>query len=157
MALSVLAAGPVVAGGIWAGRDDVGQERFAPATGGALSIRVDMARVVSFARPAATVIVGNDDIMEATLIDNRTVALTGRRPGRTNMLVLDEDRRPIFDRDIEVVGVVPEQPRVITVRRGGSLEILVCSAGGNCPGLASEGNREIEPDDTLATPQADGS
>ena len=150
LAVSFLVATPVAAGGPWSGRDDAQRDQFTPDSGGTLDVSVDMARVVSFQNPAATIIVGNDDIVEATLIDDQSVVLTGRIPGRTNLLVLDADRRPIFDRTIEVT---TERPRVITVRRGGSLEILLCVPEVGC----SEGDLAGAPvpGEGAVTPQAD--
>ena len=133
VALLLLVSGPVAADGAWSWRDEDpgehGNMTRMSLPGGVFELSVDMARIVTFDRPAATIVLGNDDIMEATLLDDQSVVLTGRSPGRTNVLVFDAQREPIFERDVEVV---EELPRVITVRRGGNREILLCAPEGSC-------------------------
>jgi Flp pilus assembly secretin CpaC len=60
-----------------------------------ITVLLDRAVVVRVARPADTVIVGNPMIADATVRDNRTLILTGRSFGTTNLIVLDKDGEPI--------------------------------------------------------------
>ena len=47
-------------------------------------------------------IVGNDDIADATVADDRTVVLTGKNYGSTNLLLLDGDGNAIVDQRVLV-------------------------------------------------------
>lgn len=56
----------------------------------AIGLTIDIARVLKLDQPAGTIIIGNPGIANATLSDNRTVVMTGKAAGTTNMIVLDE-------------------------------------------------------------------
>ncbi|MEM1378399.1 MAG: pilus assembly protein N-terminal domain-containing protein, partial [Pseudomonadota bacterium] len=65
-------------------------------------LSLNYARVIKLSRPAATVIVGNPEIADATVGDPQTIVLTGQGFGRTNLVILDETGAPIFDESIAV-------------------------------------------------------
>jgi len=67
-------------------------------------VTVDRAKVFRISRPAATVIIGNPSIADATVEDDITLVLTGRSFGVTNLIVLDLDGNPIVDETIVVRG-----------------------------------------------------
>ena len=50
---------------------------------------VDQAKIFRVSRPAATIIIGNPAIVDATVEDDQTLVLTGRAFGVTNLIVLD--------------------------------------------------------------------
>ncbi|MEZ5799399.1 MAG: pilus assembly protein N-terminal domain-containing protein [Nitratireductor sp.] len=58
-------------------------------TGEPVTVIVDRAKVFRISRPAATVIIGNPSIADATVEDEKTLVLTGRSFGVTNLIVLD--------------------------------------------------------------------
>ncbi len=62
-----------------------------------IMVTVDQAKVMRIARPADTVIIGNPAIADATIKDDRTLIITGRSFGTTNLIVLDADGQPIAD------------------------------------------------------------
>lgn len=63
---------------------------------------VDLAAILRLDRPATTVVIGNPGIADATLSDERTLVMTGKAVGTTNMIVLDERGEQIFDALIQV-------------------------------------------------------
>lgn len=65
-------------------------------------VTVDRAKVFRISSPAATVIVGNPAIADATVEDDVTLVLTGRSFGVTNLIVIDRDGNPIVDETIVV-------------------------------------------------------
>jgi Flp pilus assembly secretin CpaC len=69
---------------------------------GVINVILDRAIVVQVDRPADTVIVGNPMIADATVRDNRTLIVTGRSFGTTNLIILDKDGRTIVDNLVTV-------------------------------------------------------
>lgn len=67
-------------------------------------VTVDRAKVFRISSPAATVIVGNPAIADATVEDDVTLILTGRSFGVTNLIVIDREGNPIVDETIIVRG-----------------------------------------------------
>ena len=90
----------------------------------ALSITIDRAKVVRIAKPADTIIVGNPSIVDATIQDSRTIVLTGRNFGVTNMIILDSDGDPIVDETIVVKG---HETNTVRIYRQSIRETLACS------------------------------
>jgi Flp pilus assembly secretin CpaC len=60
------------------------------------------ARVLKLDRPVSKVIVGNSDVADATVADARTIVLTGRAFGTTNLVLLDADGNALVDERILV-------------------------------------------------------
>jgi len=79
---------------------------FAPAGAGAaeemMRVYMDHARVLKLDRPVSKVIIGNSDVADATVADARTIVLTGRSFGTTNLVILDQDGNAIVDERILV-------------------------------------------------------
>lgn len=90
----------------------------------ALKIVIDRAKVVRIAKPADTIIVGNPSIVDATIQDSRTIVLTGRNFGVTNMIILDADGDAIVDETIVVQG---HETNTVRIYRQAIRETLACS------------------------------
>lgn len=90
----------------------------------ALKIIIDRAKVVRIAKPADTIIVGNPSIVDATIQDSRTIVLTGRNFGLTNMIILDSDGDAIVDETIVVQG---HETNTVRIYRQAIRETLACS------------------------------
>lgn len=56
-----------------------------------LRVYMDQARVLKLDRPVSKVIVGNAKVADATVADAKTIVLTGRSFGSTNLVLLDAD------------------------------------------------------------------
>lgn len=89
-----------------------------------LKIIVDRAKVVRIAKSADTIIVGNPSIVDATIQDARTLVLTGRSFGVTNLIVLDSNGDPIVDETVVVQG---HETNTVRIYRRSVRETLACS------------------------------
>ncbi|QRM53784.1 pilus assembly protein N-terminal domain-containing protein [Sinorhizobium sp. BG8] len=67
-----------------------------------LRVYMDHARVLKLDRPVSKVIIGNADVADATVADAKTIVLTGRSFGTTNLVLLDVDGNTIADERILV-------------------------------------------------------
>ncbi len=91
---------------------------------GAIQVKVDRAKVMKIARPAAMIIIGNPAIADATIKDSQTLIITGKRYGTTNLIVLDHSGEPIAD---EVLTVSSDVSNSVVVYRGAVRTTLNCS------------------------------
>ncbi|MEM9331468.1 MAG: pilus assembly protein N-terminal domain-containing protein [Pseudomonadota bacterium] len=90
----------------------------------AVVVTVDQAKVFRVSRPAATIIVGNPAIVDATVEDERTLVLTGRSFGVTNLIVLDIDGDAVVDQHVVVTG---SETNTVRIYRRESRETLACA------------------------------
>ncbi|VAW21923.1 hypothetical protein MNBD_ALPHA12-1411 [hydrothermal vent metagenome] len=89
-----------------------------------VSVQVNMARLLRISSPAETIIIGNPGIADVTIQDAKTLILTGRSYGTTNLIVLDGAGNPIVDTMIEVV---QKQGGIVTVFQGSARTTLACA------------------------------
>ena len=87
-------------------------------------VTVDQAKVFRISRPAATIIVGNPAIVDATIEDEQTLVLTGRSFGVTNLIVLDVGGEAIVDQPVVVRG---SETNTVRIYRRNSRETLACA------------------------------
>lgn len=90
----------------------------------AVIVTVDRAKLFRIARPASTVIIGNPSIADATVEDERTLVLTGRSFGVTNIIILDEAGELIADRTIVVRS---HEANTVRIYRRSSRETYACA------------------------------
>lgn len=91
---------------------------------GAIQVKVDRAKVMKIARPAAMIIIGNPAIADATIKDSQTLIITGKRYGTTNLIVLDSVGEPIAD---EVLTVSSDVSHSVVVYKGAARTTLNCN------------------------------
>lgn len=89
-----------------------------------ITIKMDRAKVMRVSRPAATVVVGNPSIADATIQDRQTLIITGRSFGTTNLIVLDEAGEPIAD---ELLTVSAPDDGMVTVYAGADRRSFSCA------------------------------
>lgn len=89
-----------------------------------ITVNVNMARVLRISSPAATIIVGNPGIADVTIQDPKTLVLTGKSFGQTNLIVLDGAGNPVADTLIDVVQL---QAGIMTVYEGTARTSLACA------------------------------
>ena len=89
-----------------------------------IAIMIDRAKVMRISRPADTVIIGNPAIADASIQDNRTLIITGRSFGTTNLIVLDAQGQPIAD---ELLTVQAPDDSVVTVYKRADRQTLSCN------------------------------
>ncbi len=90
---------------------------------GAVTVNVNMARILRINAPAATVIIGNPGIADVTIQDAQTLILTGKSYGQTNLIILDSAGNPIADTLVEVIQTSDD---VVTVYMGLARTTLAC-------------------------------
>ena len=88
-------------------------------------VTVDQAKVFRISRPAATIIIGNPSIVDATIQDEQTLVLTGRSFGVTNLIILDDQGDAVIDQSVVVRGSETDTVRIY--RGGNNRETLACS------------------------------
>lgn len=87
-------------------------------------VTVDRAKVFHVSRPAATVIIGNPAIADATVEDEQTLVLTGRSFGVTNLIILDAKGEPIVDQTLVVKG---HETNTVRIYRRSQRETMACA------------------------------
>jgi Flp pilus assembly secretin CpaC len=84
----------------------------------------DQARVLRIAGPAATIIIGNPAIADATMHNSSTLVITGRTSGSTNLIVLDVAGETVAEHLISVEGPVAH---TVSLFRGAQRFSLSCA------------------------------
>ncbi|WP_026622429.1 Flp pilus assembly secretin CpaC [Ensifer sp. WSM1721] len=104
---------------------------FAPAIAEAaeemMRVYMDHARVLKLDRPVSKVIIGNSDVADATVADAKTIVLTGRNFGTTNLVILDQDGNAIVD---ERILVSIDEGNTLRVYKQTARTVLSCTP--NC-------------------------
>ena len=127
-----LAAVAAIAPAVPAAAQEGGEGQF-------LEVFVNHAKVVKLAEPAATIIIGNDGIADATVKDATTLGVTGRQFGTTNLVILDVDGEPIVD---ERVVVRKDEGQSVRLFRpaGGGIDTLELQCSPVCALSGAPGN-----------------
>lgn len=89
-----------------------------------MHVYLNHARVLKLDRPISKVIVGSAEVADATVADQKTIVLTGRKLGTTNLVILDSQDNPILDQRILVS---TDEGRTLRVFRSTSRAILTCT------------------------------
>ena len=92
-----------------------------------LRVYMDHARVLKLDRAVSKVIVGNAKVADATVADAKTIVLTGRSFGTTNIVRVDSDGNAILDQTI-LVSI--DEDNTVRVFRQTDRSVLSCSP--NC-------------------------
>ncbi|WP_454853314.1 pilus assembly protein N-terminal domain-containing protein [Rhizobium binxianense] len=100
-----------------------------------LRVYMDHARVLKLDRPVSKVIIGNAKVADATVADAKTIVLTGRSFGTTNLVLLDQDGNAILDENI-LVSI--DEGNTVRVYRQTERTVLSCSP--NCEQHAQQAN-----------------
>jgi Flp pilus assembly secretin CpaC len=75
-------------------------------------------------KPVKSVIIGNDAIVDAMMQDSKTIILTGRSNGVTNLVVMDQNGETLLDENVMV-----SQNDLATTRvfRGTDVSVMSCT------------------------------
>lgn len=68
----------------------------------AIQVQTDQAHILRLDKPVKSVIIGNDAIADAVMQDAKTIILTGRNNGVTNLVVIDQSGDTLLDEKIMV-------------------------------------------------------
>lgn len=96
----------------------------AMAQDGPVLVTVDRAKVFRVEDGASAVIVGNPFIADVSMFDQNTVVITGKSYGTTNLVILDQDSKPIVD---EAITVRASDDDIVSVFRNTSRATLSCN------------------------------
>jgi hypothetical protein len=97
-----------------------------------VSVEMDKARTLRLAAPAATVLVGNPLVADASILDRQTLVITGKSYGLTNLIVIDADGETIFSSDLVVTEASAPQTALVQLHRGAQRTSYACAGGGTC-------------------------
>lgn len=67
-----------------------------------IRLKIDFAHILKLDEAAATVIIGNIGIADATVRDEATLVLTGKAAGATNLIILDPVGKELLNTVLEV-------------------------------------------------------
>ncbi|TIM32216.1 MAG: hypothetical protein E5Y63_04995 [Mesorhizobium sp.] len=96
-----------------------------PANAGAgIEVTMNQAKIVKLSRAADTIVVGNPAIADASVQDASTIVLTGKGFGVTNLVVLDQEGRPIVD---EQITVVRQDASSVRIYRRAEIQTMSCT------------------------------
>jgi Flp pilus assembly secretin CpaC len=114
-----------------------------------MMVAVEHAEIVRLPGEASAVVVGNPLIADAMVHDGRTLIITGRLQGRTNVIALDRVGRVIYSREIVVSSPLEGQ---VAVFRGTDRQTLSC--GTICEEIPRAGDETVRTD-SLSDQQRD--
>ena len=89
-----------------------------------IGVVMNEAKIVKLARPADTIIIGNPAIADASVQDSKTIVLTGKGFGTTNLVILDTSGNPIID---EQVTVSRADASSVRIYRRAEVQTLSCT------------------------------
>lgn len=147
--------GLVLAGAVTAG---LIQASFA--AGQDIEVLIDQATMLRLERPAAEIVVGNPSIADVSVQSGKTLVLTGKSFGATNLIVIDSQDKVIVNRRV----VVAEPAGgYVTVYRGKSRETLYCAPNcetplviGDNPGHFESIAKEVRSKQAIGQASAEG-
>jgi Flp pilus assembly secretin CpaC len=88
-----------------------------------ISVQVNQAKIIKLTRAADTIVIGNPQIVDASVQDATTIVLTGKGFGSTNLVVLDEAGAPIVDQQVVVSR---DEASTVRIYRRASVQTLSC-------------------------------
>ncbi len=90
-----------------------------------LNVEIDQARRVQLRGPAGSVIVGNPQIADVTVVDSNTLYITGKGYGVTEIVAVDSIGRTVFQS--QVVVTAGDGVGRVRVWRGGQATEMACA------------------------------
>jgi Flp pilus assembly secretin CpaC len=91
--------------------------------GETVDVTIDFAKILRLDEPAATIFIGNPGIADASVEDERTVVLTGKTAGTTNLIILDKDGKEMAN---AVIRVSSDIQQLTTIFYGSSRQTFSC-------------------------------
>jgi len=91
---------------------------------GMMRVFLNHAKVLKLDQPVSKVIVGNSEVADATVADSRTIVLTGKAFGTTNLVLLDADGNALLD---ERILVSIDEGNTVRMFRQTARSVLSCT------------------------------
>jgi Flp pilus assembly secretin CpaC len=89
-----------------------------------IEVVMNQAKIIKLTQDASTIVVGNPEIVDATVQDARTIVLTGKGFGVTNMVILDPEGKAVVD---EPIYVSRNDDKSLRVYRRSNVQTLSCT------------------------------
>jgi Flp pilus assembly secretin CpaC len=122
-----------------------------------IDVTIDFAKVLRLDEQAATIVIGNPGIADATVEDETTLVLTGKAAGTTNLIVLNQDGKEMIN---TVVRVASNVQQLTTVFYGSTRQTFSCSPTceqvilvGDDPSVFATATEQIQTRQQFATGQ----
>jgi Flp pilus assembly secretin CpaC len=96
----------------------------AVASADTIDVTIDFASVLKLDQPAQTVIIGNPGIADATAGNDKTLILTGKTAGTTNLIVIGKDGDQILNTTVRVSSDVQQ---LTTIFYGPNRQTFSCA------------------------------
>lgn len=91
-----------------------------------LNVEIDQARRVQLRAPAGSVIVGNSEIADVTVVDSNTLYITGKGYGVTEVVAVDAIGRTVFQS--QVIVTAGDGGGRVRVWRGATATEMACAS-----------------------------
>ena len=88
-----------------------------------LTVPVDQVRKVPFSGLASSVSPGNPAIADVNVVDEQTILVQGKKPGVTNLVIMDRAGRTLFN---DRVIVSTADINAVMISRGGKISAYAC-------------------------------
>jgi Flp pilus assembly secretin CpaC len=121
----------------------------AAADGDPIDVTIDFAKILKIDQPANTVIVGNPGIADASVDDEKTLILTGKTAGTTNLIVLDVNGHELLNTTVRVSSDIRQ---LTTVFYGPNRQTFSCAPV--CEEVVSVGDQKEKFENASAQIQA---
>jgi len=89
-----------------------------------IALTIDFAKIFKIDRQAETILIGNPGIADATVSDEKTLVLTGKAAGTTNLIAIDKDGVEILHATLRVSSDIQA---LTTVFYGRSRQTFSCA------------------------------
>ncbi len=89
-----------------------------------IEVVMNQAKIIKLTQDASTIVVGNPEIVDATVQDARTIVLTGKGFGVTNLVILDPDGKAVVD---EALYVSRNDDKSLRVYRRSEVQTMSCT------------------------------
>jgi Flp pilus assembly secretin CpaC len=89
-----------------------------------IEVVMNQAKIVKLTQDASTIVVGNPEIVDATVQDSRTIVLTGKGFGMTNLVILNPEGKAVVD---QAVFVSRSDEKTLRVYRRAKVQTLSCT------------------------------
>jgi putative type II/III system pilus formation protein len=116
-----------------------------PAIAGGISVPMDEARVVTFAKPVTSVYVANPFVADVNSIDATHALVLGKAFGATNLIGLDSHGNQVVSEHVSVFG----SSHLVTLNRGSNQYTFACATA-RCETAPAPGDVRTWHDDGLA-------
>lgn len=107
----------------------------APVAAESVRVSTDQVERVHLRGSATDIVIGNPAVADVSLIDARTLAITGKSPGTTSLVVFDRGRRVLFEGPVSV-SVAAGQVSMVRGVEAGPSEERVFTCNGVCTARA---------------------